>query len=147
MYKHLLVPIDGSELSDHAVHSSLGLAAKLGARITAFVAEPLPPLPNETTNAARYAHEAEEHRARTEAHAREALARFAALAAEQGVPFQGEFKRTSMVDQAIVDAANSFGCDLVVMATHSRGAVGELVFGSHTKHVLALSKLPLLILH
>jgi nucleotide-binding universal stress UspA family protein len=147
MYKHLLVPIDGSELSERAATASLGLAAALGARITAFVAEPLPPLPNETTSPGTYTRTAEQHRERTEAHAHEALARFSAQAAEQGVPFAGEFRRTGSVDEAIVEAATTFGCDLIVMVTHGRSAFGELLFGSHTKSVLSHSKLPLLVLH
>jgi len=147
MFQHLLVPLDGSELSERAAQTSIGLAVKLGARITGFVAEPLPPLPNEATGMVSYARKTEEHRERTEAHAREVLARFATLAAEQGVPFKGEYKRTDGVDDAIVTAAKEFGCDLVVMVTHGRGAFGELLFGSHTKNVLSRSKLPLLVLH
>ena len=147
MYKHLLVPIDGSELSERAAAASLGLAAVLGARITAFVAEPLPPLPNETTSPGSYMRTAEQHRERTEVHAHDALARFSAQAAEQGVPFAGEFRRVGSVDESIVEAATTFGCDLIVMVTHGRSTFGELLFGSHTKSVLARSKLPLLVLH
>jgi nucleotide-binding universal stress UspA family protein len=147
MYKHLLVPIDGSELSERAATASLGLAAALGARITAFVAEPLPPLPNESTSVSTYTRTADQHRERTEAHAHDALASFAAQAAALGVPFTGEFRRVASVDQAIVEAATAFGCDLVVMVTHGRSTFGELLFGSHTKNVLSRSKLPLLVLH
>jgi nucleotide-binding universal stress UspA family protein len=147
MYKHLLVPLDGSELSERAAEASLGLAAKLGARVTAFVAEPMPPLPTIGSHASSYAREADEHLASTEAHAREVLARFSALAAQQGVPCEGRFTRTDAVDHAIVQTAQELGCDLVVMVTHGRGAFGELLFGSHTKSVLARSKLPLLVLH
>ena len=147
MFQHLLVPIDGSELSERAAQTSLTLAAKLGAKVTAFVAEPLPPMPNEATGMNSYARKAEEHRVRTEAHAQEVLKRFGALCAEQGVAFKGEYKRTDGVDDAIILAAKEFDCDLVVMVTHGRGAFGELLFGSHTKNVLARSKLPLLVLH
>ena len=45
MYSHLLVPVDGTELSERAAEASLELARKLGARVTGFVAEPMPPLP------------------------------------------------------------------------------------------------------
>jgi nucleotide-binding universal stress UspA family protein len=147
MYQHLLVPVDGSELSERAAQTSIALAKKLGARVTGFVAEPLPPLPTESSGMNTYLRKAEEHRERTEAHAHEVLARFGALAAEQGVTFEGKFKRSDAVDDAIVAAAAEFGCDLVVMVTHGRGAFGELLFGSHTKNVLARSKLPLLVLH
>ena len=65
----------------------------------------------------------------------------------QGVPFEGHFDRVARVDRAIVAAAESHDCDLIVMATHGRGAFGEFLFGSQTKAVLAGTRLPLLVLH
>lgn len=147
MYSHLLVPVDGTELSERAALASLELARKLGARLTAFVAEPMPPLPTMGSNPAVYQRDADAHLQRTEQHARDVLARFGAKAAEQGVAFEGKFQRTDAIDEAIVSAATEFHCDLIVMATHGRGAFGELLFGSHTKSVLSRSKLPLLVLH
>jgi nucleotide-binding universal stress UspA family protein len=147
MFQHLLVPIDGTELSEHAQQASLALAAKLGARITAFVAEPLPPLPHMGSNPGTYLRETGRHEARTEAHAHEVLTRFQGKAEQQGVPFTGHFERTDAVDEAIARTAAESGCDLIVMATHGRGAFGELLFGSHTKGVMSRSKLPLLVLH
>ena len=147
MYSHLLVPLDGSELSDHAAQASLELARKLGARVTAFVAEAQPPLPHMGSNVALYRHDTDEHLARTEAHALKVLEQFKARAAELGVPCEGHFRRSDAVDDAIVSAAQKYGCDMIVMVTHGRGALGELFFGSHTKNVLSRSKLPLLVLH
>ncbi len=146
MFTHLLVPIDGSELSLQAVDTSIALAQKLGARVTGFVAEPMAPLPSGSSGLNAYLDKTEEHRTRTEAHARELLAKFHAVADAAGVPFKGHFKRTEAVDDAIVEAANEFGCDLVVMVTHGRGALGELLFGSHTKNVISRTKLPVLVL-
>ncbi len=146
MFKHLLVPVDGSELSERAAQVSLELAQRLGARVTGFVAEPMPPLPTMSTHAATYMRESEDHIARTEAHARKVLQAFGAKAAEQGVPYQGKFIRADGVDDAIVAAAEEFECDMIVMVTHGRGAFGELLFGSHTKNVMSRSKLPLLVL-
>ena len=147
MFQHLLVPIDGSELSERATQASLELARKLGARITAFVVEPMPPLPSMASNPAVYARDSEEHLVRSEAHARAVLKQFGDKAAAAGVTCDGKFQRTDAVDDAIVKAATEFGCDLVVMVTHGRGAFGELLFGSHTKSVMSRCKLPLLVLH
>ena len=147
MFTHLLVPLDGSELSDRAAEISLGLAAKLGAKVTGFVAEPLPPLPSMSSNAALYARQTEEHEARTEQHAKALLQKFADRAATAGVPFDGKFNRNDSVDDAIAHAAAAYGCDLIVMVTHGRGAFSELLFGSHTKSVIARTRLPLLVLH
>lgn len=147
MYQHLLVPIDGTELSESAQQASLALAARLGARITGFVAEPMAPLPHLGSNLGSYQRETDRFEARTEAHAREVLDRFRHKAYEQGVPFEGRFRRTDAIDDAIVQAADEMGCDLIVMATHGRGVFGQWLFGSHTRSVIARSKLPLLVLH
>jgi nitronate monooxygenase len=72
MFQNLLVPLDGTELSERAAQMSLDLAKKLGAHITGFVAEPLPPLPNMGSHSASYARQSDEHLARTEAHAQAA---------------------------------------------------------------------------
>lgn len=146
MFKNILVPIDGTELSQRAIDAGLQLAQALGARITGFIAEPMAPLPHAGTNMVQYNRETDEHQRRTEAHARAALARFGEQAAERGVPFEGHFMRTDAVDDAIVRAADEYGCDLITMATHGRGAFGELLFGSHTKTVMGRSKLPVLVL-
>lgn len=146
MYTHLLVPVDGTDLSERAAQAGIELARKLGAKMTAFVAEPLPPLPTMGTNPQVYARDSDAHLARTEKHAHEVLERIAAKAKEAGVDYQGKFQRSDSVDESIVAAAQEFGCDLIVMATHGRGAFGELLFGSHTKNVLAKSQLPLLVL-
>lgn len=147
MFTHLLVPVDGTELSERAAQAGIELARKLGAQMTAFVAEPLPPLPTMGTNPQVYARDAEAHLQRTQQHAQTVLDRIVSLAKEQGVTCHAKFQRSDNVDASIVAAAQEFNCDLIVMATHGRGAFGELLFGSHTKNVLAKSTLPLLVLH
>ncbi len=147
MYKQLLVPVDGAELTSRAVTQSVALARQLGAAITGFVVEALPALPGMGTHLASYHQEVKSHEARTESHAREVLARFEAAARDAGVAFSGQFERNDDVAAAIAGAAERYGCDMVVMATHGRGAFGELLFGSQTKRVLALTRCPLLILH
>lgn len=129
MFKHLLVPVDGSPLSDRAIQISVELAQQLGAAITGFIAD------------------AREHDALTDAHAQAVLARFEASATAAGVSFEGVHDRRARIDLAIIAAAESRGCDMIVMVTHGRGAFGEFLFGSQTKAVLAGSQLPLLVLH
>jgi nucleotide-binding universal stress UspA family protein len=146
MYRNLLVPIDGSGLADKAIDGSIALAKQLGATITAFTAEPPPPLPTEGQSTLIVAAQREQHAARTEHHARDVLARFAERAGAAGIEFSGHHVTTAGIDDAIARAADEHGCDMIVMATHGRGAWGELVFGSHTKSVMVRSKLPLLVL-
>lgn len=147
MYKHLLVPVDGTQLADRAVGDSVALALRLGARITALVVEPLAPTLASGYGASSYVRSLEEHDARTEEHARGVLEQFRRRAADEGVVFDGLYTRSPNVDAAIVDTAGERHCDLIVMATHGRSAFGELLFGSHTRNVLTRSALPLLVLH
>jgi len=146
MYKKLLVPVDGSELSERAMHEGLALARQLGAAVVGFVAEPTMPLPNLGSQPSAYARQRDLHETRTDTHAHEVLARFDELAREAGVAFTGRHLSTDQIDEAIVGMAGEYDCDMVVMATHGRGVFSELLFGSHTKSVLARSKLPLLVL-
>jgi nucleotide-binding universal stress UspA family protein len=146
MYKRILVPVDGTELSERAIQASVDLASQLRATIVGFVAEPMAPLPTTPRAQALYEQDLVEHEAMTAAHARPVLARFEAAAAAVGVPFEGHFDQVPNVDKAIIAAAESHDCDMIVMVTHGRGAFGEFLFGSHTKAVLAGSRLPLLVL-
>jgi len=117
MYRNLFVPVDGSANGERA------------------------------TQLPAYEQATERHIERTDTHARSVLTRFELKAAEAGVAFTGLHARTDGVDRAIIEQAETSGCDMIVMLTHGRGTLGELVFGSHTKNVLARSKLPLLVLH
>lgn len=148
MYEHLLVPVDGSELSNKAIEHSIGLAKMLGASITGFTAEP--PLPVLVVEQAAVAYDVatfQDHEKRCEAHARELLLAFAEKAKAAGVPFDGQFVITDNIQQSIVDVAAKQGCDLIVMASHGRHGLDALIHGSLTKSVLAHTQVPLLVLH
>lgn len=147
MYRRILVPVDGSELSERAIQASIDLARQLGAAITGFVAEPILPVPSGPRSRALMEEDAREHDAMTAAHAEQVLSRFEARAREAGVAFEGYHDQVPRVDRAIIEAAESRGCDMILMVTHGRGAFGEFLFGSQTKAVLAGCKLPLLVMH
>lgn len=159
MYKNLFVPVDGGARSERAMQTSIDLARQLGAAITGFVVEPDVPMPilggtmdgtmDGTMGSMMKAYGAANtrHIERTDAHARNILTHFEQKAVEAGVSFTGLHARTNGVDQAIIDQAENSGCDMIVMLTHGRGSFGEWLFGSHTKHVLAQTRLPLLVLH
>ena len=147
MYRRILVPVDGSDLTDRAIAASIDLAQQLGAAITGFVAEPLLDMPDVPASATALLRDVEEHDAITAAHAQDVLHRFAERAHAAGVPFEGHHAQVRRIDQAILAEAESRGCDLIVMVTHGRGAFGEFLYGSQTKAVLSGSRLPLLVLH
>lgn len=147
MFKRILVPVDGSELSDRAVDAAIALAQPLGATVVGFIAEPTPQLPAVGRPPTVVARENALHDARTEKHAHQVLAQFEQRSAAAGVAFEGHYLQAPVIDQAIVEAAEQQHCDLILMVTHGRGAFGEFLFGSHTKSVLSRTTLPLLVLH
>jgi nucleotide-binding universal stress UspA family protein len=146
-YQRLLVPIDGAELSEHAMQHALALARQLDAAVTGYVVEAQPALPSMGTHLPSYRQEVQAQEHARAAHAQRVLDRFAALAAEAGVGFDGLTETRDDVADAIAQAAQRRGCDMIVMATHGRGAFGELLFGSQTKRVLGLTTIPLLVVH
>lgn len=146
MFRNLLVPVDGSEIGERAIEQAVALAGQLGASITGFVVMPQPALPTMGTHLASYRQEAKAHEERTEAHARTVLAHFADIAQAAGIGFDAQVERSDDVAAAIAQAATRLGCDMIVMATHGRGAFGQLLFGSQTKRVLAQTHTPLLVL-
>ena len=147
MYRNLFVPVDGGALSERAMQAAIDLAKQLGAAITGFVVEPDAPMPTVGTQLPAYEVATERHIERTDSHARGVLTRFELKAVEAGMAFTGLHARNDGIDRAIIEQAENSGCDMIVMLTHGRGTFGELLFGSHTKNVLAKSKLPLLVLH
>jgi nucleotide-binding universal stress UspA family protein len=139
-YRRILVPVDGSELSERAVTASLDLARQLHAGVVGFVAAP-------TTRSFFAVDDPADADSAEAAGGRATLAHFAAEARAAGVEFEGVCEPVRRIDRAIVAAAEAHGCDLIVMVTQGRGAFGEFLFGSQTKSVLAGSDLPLLVLH
>ena len=145
MYKHLLVPTDGSLLSELAAKSAAGLAATTGARITAIYAiSPLgQPLAVDGFPYDAYSQEAYERGMRL--YAEKALTKVKGIAAAAGV----ECEAVSVIEgnpwEAIIKAASAKNCDLVVMASHGRRGVQGILLGSEATKVLTHSKIPVLV--
>lgn len=146
MYKHLFVPVDGSERSHRAMDGSIELAKQLGARITGFVVEPEVPLSAAASHTEQLMDRMKDNESKNEAHATALLGQFEARAKTAGVAFTAHHVTAYFVDQAIIDEADKAGCDMIVMVTHGRSAVGKFIFGSQTKKVIVGSKLPVFVL-
>lgn len=145
--QRILVPVDGSELSERAIEASVALAAQLRATIVGFIAQPKgrPTAGRRLTGLLD--NDPPDPEALSDAGAQALLARFEAAARAAQVPFTGVCTQVARIDKGIIAAAESHACDMIVMVTHGRGAFGEFLFGSQTKAVLAGSELPLLVLH
>jgi nucleotide-binding universal stress UspA family protein len=146
MYKHIFVPVDGSKLTHRAMNGSIGLAKQLGARITGFVVEHDVPITAATSRTEPLIDRINDNASKNEAHASALLGQFAQRAEAQGVAFTPHHVTAYLVDDAIVEEAEKLQCDMIVMVTHGRTKVGKFIFGSHTKNVIAKSKLPVLVL-
>lgn len=147
MYKHLFVPVDGSELSHRAMDGSIELAKQLGARITGFVVEPDLPLSASNSRTESLLERMKDNASRNESHANALLGRFADRAEKAGVEFRPHHVTAYLIDHAIIEEAEKIGCDMIVMVTHGRGPIGEFIFGSHTRKIIANSKLAVFVLH
>ena len=145
MYRHLLVPLDGTDLSVEVIGNAVALARPLGARITFFHAS--------EDHAASLRGEAdvvrltspEEYDYAFAGRARELLVKAEAAARALGVPCASLQAVNDNPAQAIVVAARETGCDLIFMASHGgRGRLG-MAYGSETFEVLMNAGLPVLV--
>ena len=143
MYKNLLLPTDGSALSEKAVLHGLQLARTLCAKVTGFYALP-------EVRAFAYAGGIIEDtqaifEGQSQAQADAALAFIATAAQEAGVPCAIAQSTNDRPYEAILKAANEHGCDLIVMASHGRRGIEGLLMGSETQKVLTHSSIPVLV--
>ncbi|HTP46573.1 MAG TPA: universal stress protein [Usitatibacter sp.] len=147
MYKHILVPTDGSKLSLKAVKEAAGVARTCKAKVTAlYVIEPyLPRMPEESLIPVSLARDQAEYKKVSEKVAGAALAKVQKALATAKVKCAVEFVTDSMPWHGILEAARKRKCDLIVMASHGRGGLAGVILGSETHKVLAHSKTPVLV--
>lgn len=143
MYKHILIPTDGSDLAERAVEQGLALARKLGARVTLIrVIQPLRAPAGESVQLRGTLEEYEREERRQ---AEQWLAQAAARAANSGVPCEAVTAVNVQPYDAIVATAREKACDLIAIASHGRSGLSAMLLGSVTQKVLAHSDLPVLV--
>ena len=142
MYKRILVPTDGSEITHKAVQTSISMAKQLGAALyTLAVKEPFPysaisemqPVPPQEF---------------FDAQERIAAARVKSVAdaaAAAGLTCTAHTVEALHPWEAIIDHAKTQGCDLIVMASHGRRGLNAILLGSETSRVLTHTTLPVLV--
>lgn len=143
MYTHLLLPTDGSPLSGDALERGLALARSLGAQATILtVVEPFYMF---TASDDHLGETREQYEKFAREAARGILQTAKDRAAELGVQAQVKLVGSDHPDQAIIDAVEESGCDLVAMASHGHRGVNALLLGSVTQEVLTRSTVPVLV--
>jgi nucleotide-binding universal stress UspA family protein len=144
MYRHILIPTDGSELSQRAVEQGVAVAKAINAKVTVLTV---------STPFHVFAVEPGMVTDTPEGYARHAAA-FAAKylqAAKQTASAAGVGCDTLHVEhphpyQAIIDTAAQKACDLILMASHGRRGISAVVLGSETMKVLTHSAIPVLVI-
>ncbi len=146
MYKRILIATDGSELAGRAVTHGLALAKEVKAPVTLVTV-------TQPWSALELAHEARMGSANpinqfedmATASAKAILDAAAQKAKAAGVACDVVHVADQHPAEGIIATAGKQGCDLIVMASHGRRAVGRLLLGSQASEVLAHSKVPTLI--
>jgi nucleotide-binding universal stress UspA family protein len=145
MFTHILVPSDGSEFSHDAVRKAVAIAKEIGARITAFYAKPLPPVPYYGEGVGIDAKTQAKFDELAEKQAEEVLDFVDQVCQEAGVNCTKLTLTSDVVYEAIIEAATQSGCDLIFMASHGRRGISALLLGSETHKVLTHTKIPVLV--
>lgn len=146
MHKHIMLPLDGSELSMKAVDEGIGMAKALGSRMTLITV--VSPYHTHVTSrlTSGMVHEIES--GRDDEHMKEAKelhARIAARAKSERVPCESVVVVGDNPYAQIIENAQAGNCDLIVMASHGRRGLDALLLGSETVKVLTHSKIPVLV--
>ena len=148
MYKHILVPTDGSSLSLKAAKEAANLARSLKAKITAvYVVEPyMPPLMVEgSTYRNSLTQDQAVYRAAVTKLANSALKKVRATATAAKVACETVSTTDSQPWEGILKTAKAKKCDVIVMGSHGRGMIAGALLGSETNKVLTHSKTPVLV--
>lgn len=142
MFKHILVPTDGSDLSKKAIEGAIDLARTVGARVTAYAC--LPQYPYSPFSEVIIEPPAD-FRARSEREARAHLDEVESAAREAGVACDSWTSVYPSPYLGIIEAAERGGCDVIFMASHGRRGLGSLLIGSETQRVLTHTKIPVIV--
>jgi nucleotide-binding universal stress UspA family protein len=147
MFKHILLPTDGSALAAKGVKTGVRLAKALGARVTGvYVIEPyLPPIMPETAMMAGAALDPRDYDKATKAHAAKALARLDGEARSAEVRCATQSVTAPQPWRGILKVARAKDCDAVVIASHGRGGLGRILLGSVAEKVTREAPVPVLL--
>ncbi len=143
MFKHVLLPTDGSQLSEAAIQAGVEFAKSIGAKVTAFYA--MPKFHMLTYQTEMLTDTKEQFARDCQAHADRFLAVAVQAAKAAGVPCETALQTSDHPYEAIIATAKEKDCDLIMMASHGRSGVQAFLLGSETQKVLAHSRIPVLV--
>lgn len=142
MFKHLLVPIDGSPTSQLAVEKAIGLARAFASTVTVlYVIDPYP----FAGVGADFAYGQTQYLSVARAEANAALAAARQAFEDGGVAVSASLVESHAAWRGILEAAEAGPADLIVMGSHGRSGIEKLVLGSVAQRVLSHAHLPVLV--
>lgn len=145
MFKHILIPTDGSETALKAVKAGVALAAEIGAKVTGYCAQE--PVPIHIHGEGHIADKAmvAQFEQRAGEFARKNVKAIEDAAEAAGVSCTALITKSAVPYRGIVDAAEKKGCDAIFIASHGHRGLMRLLLGSVTQEVLTHSKIPVLV--
>lgn len=146
MYQRILVPTDGSPLSQKAVDTAIEQAAVSGAELFALYVVPRYPVSYFEGNVAVSDGEVARTEKQWSDRGQAVVDRVKEAATAGGVRAKGVLAHSDLVAESVISAAKKHKCDLIVMASHGRKGIKRILLGSETQHVLTHSSLPVLVL-
>ena len=145
MYKHILIPTDGSELSERAIEAGIAFARSVNARVTGFTAVPEYKVPSQIELMSKHGVSMPQYEEEARRLAEAALSKVEEKARAAGVEHDTDYVQSDSPHHAIIRAAQQHGCDLIFMASHGRSGIAALVLGSETQRVIAQAGIPTLV--
>ena len=145
MFKHILVPTDGSELSKKSAGFAVLFAKDIGARITVFYAKPEYPVTYYGEGALIDPTTPEQFAELAEKQADQNLVFVEQLCQDAAVPCTRLTLTSDIPYESIIQAATQSQCDLIFMASHGRRGFSSLILGSETNKVLTHTTIPVLV--
>lgn len=143
MFKHILLPIDGSDLSINAAKTGIELAKLCGAQVHAL--HVVPSLQSFMYMSDALIGSEAAYIEQAIVLAAEYLARVQRMAEDAGVTCNGSYVVAERPHENILQATREQHCDLVVMASHGRRGLSRWLLGSETQKVLLQGEVPVLV--
>jgi nucleotide-binding universal stress UspA family protein len=145
MYKHILIPTDGTPTAEKAVAAGLKFAKWSKAKVTLFTAVPEYRIPTTSEVAGGKVMPIAEYERRAKAQGQRLLDKVVRRAKAAGVRLEAETALSDRPAEAIVAAAKKSGCDLIFIGSHGRKGLAALLLGSQTHEVLKHSTIPTMV--
>ena len=142
MFKHILVPVDGSSTAGQAIDKAIAVAEAFKSAVTViYVIDPYA----FTGVGADFSYGQAEYLSAATAEANEAISHAKQAFQAHGITVTASVVEGHAIYRGILETAESIGADLLVMGSHGRRGLEKLVLGSVTAQVLSHAHLPVLV--